>query len=67
MAKLSMFLHFQLFDKGAKGYITQAELGEMLFNAFGMEDDEIGTLFAQVDQDQDDKITFGKLTIVFYR
>ena len=50
----------QLFDNGDKGYITQAELTEILSNAFGMDDLDVEKLFQEVNINKDDKITFGK-------
>ncbi|XP_076109826.1 lysophosphatidylcholine acyltransferase 2-like isoform X2 [Mytilus galloprovincialis] len=51
-------LAFQLFDNGDKGYITQAELTEILSNAFGMDDLDVEKLFQEVNINKDDKITF---------
>ena len=55
-----MFMLFQLFDTDSKGYITQSELGQILRNAFGMEEMDSEPLFKQVDKDQDGRITYGK-------
>ncbi|XP_071176041.1 lysophosphatidylcholine acyltransferase 2-like isoform X3 [Mytilus edulis] len=51
-------LAFQLFDNGDKGYITQAELTEILSNAFGMDDLDVEKLFQEININKDDKITF---------
>ncbi|XP_063439317.1 lysophosphatidylcholine acyltransferase 2-like isoform X3 [Mytilus trossulus] len=51
-------LAFQLFDNGDKGYITQAELTEILSNAFGMDDLDVEKLFQDININKDDKITF---------
>ncbi len=49
----------QAFDHGGKGYITEAELTDILQNAFGMNHVDVHNLFIQVDQDKDGKIKYG--------
>jgi Ca2+-binding EF-hand superfamily protein len=57
----TIYFTFQLFDDGDKGYITLEELSEILLKAFGMDDIDVEKLFHEVDTNEDDKITFGKI------
>ena len=59
----------QLFDKGGKGFITEEELGDILYQAFGMSTAESSKLFAHIvqqeghagtSQQDSQRITYGK-------
>ncbi|CAH1778543.1 unnamed protein product [Owenia fusiformis] len=51
-------LAFKLFDSNNKGYITEEELNDILYNAFEMDNIDSANLFTQVDSDKDGKITY---------
>lgn len=51
-------LAFELFDPDHQGYIEEDDLYQILHSAFGMSKMETAELFAEVDVDEDGKITF---------
>ena len=57
----SIIFVFQLFDNGAKGYISEQELCDILDRAFGMDQSSVGKIFAQIEKKNEDHITFGIL------
>ena len=49
----------QLFDKGDKGFITEDELCDVLYQAFGMGKPESRKIFAHIDRRDSHHITYG--------
>ena len=51
----------QLFDKGDKGFITEDELCDVLYQAFGMGKPESRKIFAHIDRRDSHHITYGTI------